>query len=140
MKFKITFLPFLTKFFACTFVFIGFYAMLFARQGISTAKDTTIYTGTASFYHKKFEGRRTASGEIFSNNKMTAASNVIPLGATVKVTNRKNKKTVKVKINDRMSRRSKRLIDLSRKAAKKLKMIHRGLTKVKVKVIPEEEK
>src|SRR5258706_10153107 len=80
-------------------------------------KPVDVHYGTASFYANKFNGRRTANGEIFSQKKMTAASNVIALNTWVKVTNLHNKRTVVVKITDRMHPRNKRLIDLSHAAA-----------------------
>lgn len=92
--------------------------------------------GKASFYHDKFEGRKTASGEIFSQHKLTAASNNFKLGTKVKVTNLKNNKIVVVKINDRMAvwtQNKGRIIDLSKKAAKILNI--NGIGKVKVEEI-----
>ncbi len=71
-------------------------------------------TGIASFYHAKFSGKKTASGDIFSNQKMTGASNHFRLGEWVKVTNVHNGKIVYVLINDRMAKNSARLIDLTR--------------------------
>ena len=58
--------------------------------------------GTASYYANKFEGRLTANGEIFSQQKMTAACNVLPLGTWIKVTNLYNGRSVIVKVNDRL--------------------------------------
>lgn len=91
--------------------------------------------GTASYYSKKFEGRRTATGAIFRHAKMTAASNHFKLNTLVRVTNLKNNKSVIVVINDRMHHKMKRkgrVIDLTRNAAKELDFIHSGLTKVRV--------
>lgn len=96
---------------------------------------TKVQYGIASFYSNKFNGRKTASGEIFSQQKMTAAHNTLPLGTYVKVTNLRNKRTVIVKINDRLNARNKRLIDLSRTAATKLGFIKSGLTRVKIEVL-----
>ncbi|MFZ1453648.1 MAG: septal ring lytic transglycosylase RlpA family protein, partial [Ferruginibacter sp.] len=56
-------------------------------------KATRVFYGQASFYANKFNGRRTASGEIFDQKKMTCACNVLPLGTWVKITNLKNKRT-----------------------------------------------
>jgi len=100
----------------------------------SVAKAPKVLYGTASFYANKFEGRQTANGEIFSQKKMTAACNVLPLGTWVKVTNLHNGRSVIVKINDRLHYRMKRVVDLSRAAAL---MIHHtdGLIKVKVEVL-----
>lgn len=91
--------------------------------------------GIASYYHDKFEGRRTANGEIFSQTKMTAACNTLPLNCWVKVTNIRNKRTVIVRITDRMHHMNTRLIDLSRSAAKVLGYTGHGLTRVKVEYL-----
>lgn len=100
----------------------------------STAKSKIQY-GLASFYSNKFNGRKTASGEIFSQLKLTAAHNTLPLGTYVRVTNLRNRKTVVVKINDRLHHRNKRIIDLTRAAATKLSFIKSGLTRVKIEVL-----
>jgi len=95
-------------------------------------------TGVASFYHDRFEGRKTATGEIFDNEEYTAASNHFKLGSFVKVTNLTNGKIVYVKINDRMGHPG-RLIDLAEVAAKELKFIARGTTKVKIEAVSAQE-
>ncbi len=95
-------------------------------------------TGTASFYHNRFEGRKTATGEVFDNDNFTAASNFFKLGTFVKVTNLQNGKVVYVKINDRMGHPS-RVIDLTEHAARKLKFVNRGLTRVKIEQVPAQE-
>jgi rare lipoprotein A len=88
--------------------------------------------GTASYYANKFEGRQTANGEIFSQKKLTAACNVLPLGTWIRVTNLYNGRSVIVKVNDRLHYRMKRVVDLSKAAAKKIGSTGLGLTKVKV--------
>src|SRR5580698_7639686 len=80
----------------------------------SDKKNIKTQYGIASFYANKFNGRRTANGEIFSQTKLTAASNTLSLNTWVKVTNLHNKKTVIVRVTDRMHFRNKRLIDLSK--------------------------
>jgi len=97
-------------------------------------KSDTLY-GVASFYANKFNGRKTASGQIFSQNKLTCACNVLPLGTWVKVTNTTNGKSVKVLVNDRLHPRMRRLVDLSKCAAKKLDFISSGLVKIKLEVL-----
>lgn len=94
-----------------------------------------IQYGIASFYSNKFNGRKTSSGEIFSQKKLTAAHNSLPLGTYVRVTNLKNGKTVVVKINDRLHHRNKRIIDLTRTGAQKLGYLKSGLTRVKLEVL-----
>jgi len=98
-------------------------------------KKPTIHYGTASYYANKFEGRKTANGEIFSQKKMTAACNIISLNTWVKVTNMHNKKTAVVRITDRMHHSNKRLIDMSHSAAKQLGYTGRGVARVKVEVL-----
>jgi rare lipoprotein A len=100
----------------------------------AVSKEKTLF-GTASYYANKFEGRKTANGETFSQNKLTAASNTIGLNQWVRVTNTKNNLSVVLRINDRMHKNNKRLIDLSKLAAKKLKYTGHGLAHVKVEVL-----
>lgn len=99
-----------------------------------------ILFGQASFYGNKFIGKKTANGEIFSQDKFTAACNVLPLGTWIRVTNLKNGKSVIVKTNDRLHPKMKRLVDLTRAAAKKLNYISSGVTKVKVEVVSKKTK
>jgi rare lipoprotein A len=94
-----------------------------------------IHYGTASFYANKFEGRETSSGEIFSQKKLSGASNTLPMNHWVRVTNTRNNLSVVVRINDRMHKNNRRLIDLSKAAAKKLKYTGYGLAHVKVEVL-----
>lgn len=95
-------------------------------------------TGIASFYHDKFVGRKTANGEIFTQEKFTAASNHFKLGTYVKVTNQSNKRAIYVKVNDRMGHPT-RMIDLTELAASSLNFINRGTTKVKIETVSAEE-
>ncbi|MDP2385414.1 MAG: septal ring lytic transglycosylase RlpA family protein [Bacteroidota bacterium] len=103
-----------------------------------TGKDEVVGTefGVASYYHQKFNGRKTSNGEIFQNTGLTAAHKTLPLGTWVRVTNLKNDSVVVVKVNDRLPKYSKRTIDLTVTAAKQLNFIRAGLTKVKIEVIP----
>jgi len=112
--------------------FVSLFAQDSLKHNISKAK---ILYGTASYYSNKFNGRKTANGEIFSQSKMTAACNVLPLGTWIRVTNLRNGKNVIVKTNDRLHAKVRRVVDLSRSAAQKLGYINSGLTKVKVEVI-----
>lgn len=82
----------------------------------SSAVSTMATTGVASYYHNKFNGRKTASGEVFSNNKLTAAHRTYPFGTYLKVTNVVNGKSVVVKVNDRGPFTKGKELDLSRKA------------------------
>lgn len=113
-------------------VFVFF--CLCVRSVYAQADSVFMETGIASFYAKKFEGRKCSSGEVFRNDRLTAAHKTLPFGTRVKVTNLSNDSVVIVTINDRLPKRSKRKIDLTRKAAKQLNFIPKGLTKVKIEV------
>lgn len=102
---------------------------------IKKSEVPAVLYGTASYYANKFHGRRTANGEIFSQQKMTAACNVLPLGTWLRVTNLRNNKTVIVKVNDRLHDKMTRAIDLSREAARQLGFINSGLAKVRVEIL-----
>jgi rare lipoprotein A len=96
-----------------------------------------VQTGVASYYHARFNGRPTASGEIYDQTKMTAAHNRLPMGTLIRVTNLRNKRSVVVKVNDRLHHRNTRLVDLSKAAAASLGYVARGLAKVKVEVLKD---
>jgi rare lipoprotein A len=98
-------------------------------------KATRVFYGQASFYSNKFNGRRTANGEIFDQKKFTCACNVLPLGTWIRVTNLRNGKWAIVKVNDRIHPKMKRVVDLSRAAAQKLGYVSNGLTRVKVELV-----
>lgn len=108
-------------------------------DAIDTSKSKTL-TGIASFYSNKFNGRKTASGELFNQKKMTAACNKLPLGTKVKVVNLQNNESVELVINDRLHHKNRRLIDVSLAAAKKLGFYQNGTTKVKVIVLQQTPK
>lgn len=91
--------------------------------------------GHASFYADKFIGKKTANGEIFSQDKLTCAHNTYPFGSKVRVTNLKNGKTVILKVNDRLHHRNPRLVDLTRAGAAKLGFNRSGIIKVRVELI-----
>jgi len=101
----------------------------------SFAYQTSIQQGTASYYHNKFEGKRTSSGEVFRQDSLTAAHKNLPFGTLILVKNLKNDSTVVVKINDRLSQSSSHIIDLSLKAAQKLNFVKNGITTVTLEKI-----
>ncbi|MFZ6047312.1 septal ring lytic transglycosylase RlpA family protein [Pseudomonas sp. CR3202] len=91
--------------------------------------------GKASYYGAKHHGKRTASGERFNANALTAAHRTLPFGTRVKVTNLNNDRSVVVRINDRGPHTRGRIIDLSRKAAEQLGMLRAGVAPVRVESI-----
>jgi rare lipoprotein A len=95
--------------------------------------------GIASWYGRAFTGKRTASGESFDPNALTAAHRTLPLGSTAKVTDTASGHSVQVRINDRGPFRRGRIIDLSRQAAMRLDMTHGGVTEVQVQLVAQPE-
>ena len=103
--------------------------------GKPSSEPGAIEEGQASYYAHKFQGRPTASGVIYDENKLTAAHKTLPFGTTVRVTNRNNGKKVVVVINDRGPFVEGRIIDLSWRAAGDLDMIAAGVVPVRVEVL-----
>jgi rare lipoprotein A len=91
--------------------------------------------GTASWYGKDFQGKRTSSGEPYDMYAMTAAHRTLPLPTYVEVTNLENGKVVVVRVNDRGPFHSDRLIDLSYVAAEKLGIVGPGTARVRVRAL-----
>ena len=91
--------------------------------------------GLASWYGGKFQGRRTASGEIFDTNQFTAAHKTLAFGTIVKVTNLENGQSTVVRINDRGPFIPGRIIDLSRAAAAAIGLAGQGVARVRIEVL-----
>lgn len=99
-----------------------------------------VVEGEATYYADKFHGRRTASGEIFRQDRLTAAHRTFPFGTIVRVTNLRNDRSVTVRITDRgpfgeRAEERNRIIDLSRRAAELLGFVRAGWTPVRVEVL-----
>lgn len=146
MQPNILFKP-ITRAAACLIIFLLLFHPGFSQSDTSSnatvksvSKNKRIFYGQASFYSNKFHGKRTANGEIFNQEKFTAACNILPLGTWIRVTNLRNGKSVIVKTTDRLHPRMRRLVDLSRSAAKKLDYISHGLTRVKVEVVDQKKR
>ncbi len=99
-----------------------------------------VHDGMASYYSSRFHGRRTASGEVFNNNNLTAAHKTLPLNTMLEITNLANSKKVIVRVNDRGPHSKSRTIDLSKAAAKEIEMISQGVAKVSIRVVGHEGK
>ncbi len=109
-----------------------------SASGYSFKKTPRQIKGIASFYSLNLDGTLTATGEKFRNEKLTAASNNLPLNTWVRVTNQRNGNSVILRINDRMHPRMAkkgRVVDLSFRAARALDFVKAGLTKVTVEVL-----
>lgn len=98
------------------------------------AKDLT-QTGLASWYGPGFHGKKTANGEIYNQNALTAAHKTLPLSSKVKVTNLENNKTVTLRVNDRGPYYGNRILDLSKEAARKLGVLPKGIAKIRLQVL-----
>ncbi|GEM_PF-1179208 len=97
-------------------------------------------TGLAAVYSDRLNGKRTASGQIYDRNKLTAAHKTLPFGTQVKITNVKNQKTVTVRINDRGPTQAGRILDISPRAAKALGIRPQGMAEVTAEVVGEAPK
>lgn len=91
-----------------------------------------IEQGIASYYADEYQGKKTASGEIYNMNDLTAAHPNLPFGIKLLVKNLKNNKSVIVRVNDRMPQFKGRIIDLSLAAAKEIGMIADGTVEVRI--------
>jgi rare lipoprotein A len=98
-------------------------------------KSISLYYGVASYYADKFQGRKTATGDVYSPQLFTAACNVLPLRSWIRVTNMRNNKSIVLYVNDRLHATNNRLVDLSKSAADSLGYIKKGLARVKVEVL-----
>lgn len=94
-----------------------------------------VKTSYASYYHDKFNGKITASGEVFSNEKLTAAHRTLKFGTKVKVTNLRTNKSIIVTINDRGPFHSSRALDLSKAAFDEIGNIDRGVMPIEYEII-----
>jgi len=111
------------------------------RPLLGSAADPTEHrhqTGVASYYAREHDGLRTASGERYDMDEMTAAHRTLPFGTRVRVTNLENGRHVVVRINDRGPFRRGRVVDVSYAAARKLGLVRSGLARVRLEVVGEE--
>ena len=114
---------------------------LFSKTTTDGYQAKSIITGLATYYASKFEGNLTATGEVFHHSNLTAASNFFALNTLVKVTNILTGKSIIVRINDRMHpnmSKKGRVLDLTLTGAKQLKIVNRGVAKVKIEPISED--
>ncbi len=115
-----------------TTIWILLFAITLHAQNYSNDDTTYEYPNKGTFYHDRFVGRKTASGEVFDQNKFTAAHWKIKLGTYIMVTNSNNGRQVIVKVNDRCPKRG--VIDMSHRAATAIGI--RGCQPVTVRILP----
>jgi rare lipoprotein A len=106
-----------------------------APAAIQVYREVYRETGTASWYGREFHGRKTASGEIFDMNGISAAHRTLPLGTAIRVTSLANYKIIKVKVNDRGPFARNRVLELSYGAAKELGFVAQGTVSVKIETL-----
>ncbi|GAB2997674.1 hypothetical protein GCM10027284_14450 [Cyclobacterium sediminis] len=115
---------------------IGFESISWAQSPFTYPDSLlVIQEGIASYYGTRFHNRRTANGEIYNMWEFTAAHKHLPFGTLVKVTNQKNGLQAIVRINDRLPKNSKRIIDLSKGVAEHLDMVNDGIVPVKLSLL-----
>jgi rare lipoprotein A len=102
---------------------------------LSSNLPTETYKGTASYYGQNYTGRLTASGEKFHKDSLTGAHKTYKFGTLLRVTNLKNDSVRFVKINDRLPKSSRHIIDLSYGTAKQMNFIKSGITTVTIEVV-----
>jgi rare lipoprotein A len=103
-------------------------------------KPIKTWTGNASWYGPGFNGRKTANGEIFSTEALTAAHPNLPFGSLVRVVNTRNGKFELVRINDRGPYQEGREIDVSYRVARNIGLIHAGVSQVRLELMELPEK
>ncbi|MGI4743232.1 MAG: septal ring lytic transglycosylase RlpA family protein [Janthinobacterium lividum] len=109
--------------------------LLFVLSACGTSKSTFSQSGQGSYYADKFAGRPTASGAPYRPGKLTAAHNTLPFGTRIRVTNTRTGRSVKVVVNDRGPHVKGRIVDVSKKAARKLGLVEAGVAPVQLKVV-----
>ena len=95
-------------------------------------------TGIASWYGPGFHGKRTANGEVYDQNGLTAAHKTLPMPSMVRVTNLENGRSIEIRVNDHGPYAAGRVIDVTRRAAQLLGFIDNGTARVRVQIMPEE--
>lgn len=114
----------------CIIIGLGFTMSVIAQSQPVSANGVFRQEGIASWYGPGFEGRNTASGEIFDSSKFTAAHPTLPFGTILTVTNLQNNKQVIVRVNDRGPFTASRILDISKAAADQIEMIGPGTVPV----------
>jgi rare lipoprotein A len=117
----------------------GIEAPLVAHMHTSV-KPMKVWTGNASWYGPEFNGKVTANGERFNSESLTAAHPTLPFGSWVRIVNTRNGKFEVVRINDRGPYQEGREIDVSYRVARKIGLIHSGVSQVRLELLQVPEK
>lgn len=117
---------------AVTSAFVAGCSLPIPWERLPAPSHGPVQEGVASWYGPAFQGRRTASGEVYDQERLTAAHQTLPFGTRVRVTNLENGRHVVVRINDRGPFKKRRILDLSRAAAREIGMLGRGTARVRI--------
>lgn len=118
-----------------TYALLGALALLTGCSTFGGGGSGASESGKASYYGDRHHGQKTASGERFNQNALTAAHRSLPFGTRVRVTNLNNERSVVVRINDRGPFVRGRVIDVSRAAAERLDMLRAGVVPVRIETL-----
>ncbi|WP_295457075.1 septal ring lytic transglycosylase RlpA family protein [uncultured Thiodictyon sp.] len=113
---------------------------LLGTDAVAAGFHGNAQSGKASYYHDRFNGRRTASGAPYNKHDLSAAHRTLPLGTRVRVTDAHTGRSVVVRINDRGPYARGRVIDLSRAAASEIGLVAKGVSKVQLEILGASEK
>ncbi len=114
------------------FLFIFLISVIF---NIEAQDSSRVFYGKATYYHKRFEGRKTSNGEKFHHKNFTCANNTLPFNTFIKVENLDNNKVTVLRVNDRLPKRSKVMLDLTFAAARELDFVKKGSANIRVAII-----
>jgi len=109
--------------------------LLIGTEASAASPAKKAQAGMASYYHDRFNGRRTASGARYNKGELSAAHKTLPLGSRVRVTDSRSGRSVVVRINDRGPYARGRVIDLSRAAASEIGLVSKGVSRVTLEVL-----
>ena len=109
---------------------------LVAAEPTAEPRGEVVAVGVASYYGERFRGRRTANGERFNPDALTAAHRRLRFGTRLRVTNLRNGRSVVVRVNDRGPFVHNRVLDLSKEAARRLGMMRSGTARVRIERLP----
>ena len=124
-----------TVFFKLSRITLASSTLALLLSACGTSKSTFTQSGQGSYYADKFAGRPTASGTPYRPGKLTAAHNTLPFGTKIRVTNTRTGRSVKVVVNDRGPHVKGRIVDVSKKAARKIGLTQAGVAPVQLKVV-----
>lgn len=117
-----------------------FCILLVANLSVSFSSTESANCGVATYYADLFQGKRTASGELYDKNKLTAAHRTLPIGTKIKITRVDNHKSVVVRVNDRGPHSRNKMLDVSKAAAEKIGLTKVGKATVKLEIIDKNNK